>query len=339
MMSRNEEKTDEQLEIEEAMSLDGYFSEEPLDLKPNYPPLDESFDSAVLITNLPRVPKTKIEKLAKVVSRLYSKIGTLSVSDNFNGVFMPFDDASAKSCGFAIVLYTTAEEAKKAVEVTNEHPLDKNHTLSVSLYSDAMKLNDVPEEYEEMEPAPYVERPDTTSFLTDENQRDSFVIRQGIETVVNWSDGKHDPVVDYDGSREKNAGINWCDYYCQWSPKGSFLATLLPNKGVILWGGSGYEKMGRFPAQGVQFVVFSPQENYLLTSNENRHDPNAIKIFNVRTSKLLRTFPLFPNDYLSAEQQKALKHGNTEAVPPPPAFQWSNDDAYIARMGKDLISI
>ena len=40
---------------EESASLDGYFSDAPLDPKPQYPALRETFETAVVITNLPKV--------------------------------------------------------------------------------------------------------------------------------------------------------------------------------------------------------------------------------------------------------------------------------------------
>jgi len=40
---------------EESASLDGYFSDAPLKPKPSYPPLRETFETSVIITNLPKV--------------------------------------------------------------------------------------------------------------------------------------------------------------------------------------------------------------------------------------------------------------------------------------------
>ena len=71
--------------------------------------------------------------------------------------------------------------------------------------------------------------------------------------------------------------------------------------------------------------MFSPQEKYILTNNEDPSDPVAIKIYHVPTGTLMRTFPLYPD-------------GLPTDVPPPP-FLWSHDDKYLARMGKGLISI
>jgi translation initiation factor 3 subunit B len=76
---------------------------------------------------------------------------------------------------------------------------------------------------------------------------------------------------------------------------------------------------------GVRLITFSPQENYLLTNNEDPKDPAAIKVYHIPTGNLLRAFPLFPE-------------GVPTDVPPPP-FLWSHDDKYLARMGKDMVSI
>lgn len=314
-------------------SLDSYYSDASLNIEPNYPPLIDSFETVVIVTNIPKVPQAKIERLTKVLAKIMLRIGTLATSEEtgYNGLYMPYNEESGSTMGFAFAEFVTKEEAVKAVEVLADYKFDKNHVLHVTPYERAMALQDVAPEFTEPEPSPFVEKPNTSTWLEDANQRDQFVIREGKETVVYWHDARNDPVVDYDGSREKDAGTSWCEYYVSWSPKGSFLATLVPAKGVILWGGQNYEKIARFPSAGVQFVVFSPEENYILTSNNNKNDPFAIKVFNIQTGKLLRAFPLYPNDFLE-------NPADAQNVPPPP-FLWSFDDKYLARMGKDLISI
>ena len=47
--------TEEPTLEEEAAGLDGYFSDAPLDPRPEYPPLRETFETAVVLTNLPKV--------------------------------------------------------------------------------------------------------------------------------------------------------------------------------------------------------------------------------------------------------------------------------------------
>jgi len=322
------EKSVEDALAEEAAELDGYFSDTPLQPKPNYPELRATFETAVVITNLPKVPEAKLEKLTKVAMKLVTRIGTLAEDEatGFSGLVMPFDKEKGSTLGFCMVEYETPEQAKNAVEVLQDYKFDKNHSLTVTLYARAKKLQDIETtEFQEPKPAPFQEKPNAMEWLEDPNQRDEFVLRYGKETLVNWFDAKNDPVVDYDGSREKEAGVVWCESYCHWSPAGSYLATLVPARGVILWSGSNYEKSARFVAPGVKMVIFSPQENYILTNNEDINDPAAIKVYHIPTGKLMRAFPLFPD--------------NVRTDAPPPPFLWSHDDKYLARMGNGLISI
>lgn len=314
---------------DEAAELDGYFSDAPLNPQPNYPPLRDTFETSVVITNLPKVPESKIEKLLKVVMKYVSRIGTLvegPEGSDFNGLYMPFDKEKGTTLGFCLVEYETAEQAKNATEVLKDYKFDKNHSLSVTLYTRAQELQKLQTtSFQEPEPEPFQEKPNPCAWLEDANQRDQFVVRYGPETAVLWYDAKNDPVIDYDGEREKQAGVQWCEYFCQWSPAGSFLATLVPARGVILWCGSTYEKTGRFVAPGVKHVLFSPQETFLLTNNEDPNDPAAIQVYHIPTGKLMRAFPLYPD--------------NVSRDGPPPPFLWSHDDKYLARLGAGLISI
>ena len=262
----------------------------------------------------------------KAMVKLVKRVGPLVEHEDFTGVYMPMDAADEETVGFCMVEYATAEEAENAVKVLEGYKLDKNYTLAAVLYSRAKELGSVEtSEFKDPKPPPFVEKPNPMDWLEDPNQRDSFVIRHGRETIVNWFDGKNDPVADYDGSREKDAGVAWCEFYCHWSPAGSYLATLVRQRGVILWSGKTYEKFGRFAAPGVRVVLFSPQENYILISNQDPNDLGACKIFHIQTGELLRGFPLYP-DGISKED-------------PAPPFLWSHDDKYLARMGKDLIYI
>jgi translation initiation factor 3 subunit B len=312
---------------DESADLDGYFSDAELVPEPMYPKLHRSFETAIVITNLPKVPQEKLDRLTQVVTRLASKIGTLATSDTFSGVLMPFDAKTESTLGFCFVEYATMEEANNAVDVLQGYSFDKKHQLRVSAYSRAKQLETIDTEHAFVapEPAPFQEKPNACKWLEDPNQRDSFIVRYQNETNALWFDAKTDPMLDYDGAREKEAGVAWCEYYCHWSPAGSYLATLVPSKGVILWSGDTYEKTGRFVAPGVKMVLFSPQENYLLTNNQDPSDPAAIKIYHIPTGNLLRAFALYPDNM---EQDQA-----------PPPFLWSHDDKYLARMGMGLISI
>ena len=59
---------DDHLLADEAASLDGYFSDAPLEPQPKYPPIDNTYDRCVVITGLPKVPESKVDKLAKALA-------------------------------------------------------------------------------------------------------------------------------------------------------------------------------------------------------------------------------------------------------------------------------
>jgi translation initiation factor 3 subunit B len=340
--------------VDEAAELDGYFSDTPLQPQPDYPPLTQTFENAIIITNLPEVSSEKVDKLKKFVIKLVSRIGTLVPNDEFGEIYLPVG-ADGTTLGFCMVEYESSDVAKNAVDVLQNYTFDKNHALHTTLYARAQQLQTVSEEFQEPEPEPFQENANVCQWLEDPNQRDSFVVRYDKETVVSWWDAKNDPVVDYDGRREKESGVQWCDYYCHWSPKGSYLATLVPARGVILWSGPNYEKAGRFVAHGVKMVMFSSQENYLLTNNDDPKDPGAIIIYHIPTGKQLRKFPLFPEKvpmdrspppflwshgkWCSASISRLGEVFSVESLPGFARCFFLPDDNYLARMGNGLISI
>jgi hypothetical protein len=142
----------------------------------------------------------------------------------------------------AFVLSSTPlpEEANNAVDVFEGYSFDKKHQLGVCLYTRAKHLHlDKEHAFLAPEPAPFIEKPNACKLLEDPNQRDSFMAHYQNETNVLWFDAKSDPVLDYDGAPEKEAGVAWCEFYCQWSPAGSYLATLVPSKDLSFAYGTG----------------------------------------------------------------------------------------------------
>ncbi len=306
--------------------LSGYMSDTPLDPRPRYPPRKQNlFDATIVLRNLPKVPQAKLEKLIKVLTKLMNKVGPLSEV----GIHMPFDEAKGSSLGFAFVEFASPDNAERAIDVFQGYQMDKNHKFDVMTYASAQQLKDVPDEYEAPEPEPYKPPLDLNAWKYDEAFRDQYCIRHsGKVTEVMWYDGGQgngEPVVCYDGSREKEKGQTWCESYMSWSSKGSYMATMVHDKGVLLWGGKNFEKIRRCPAPGVSIVRFSPQEKFMLAIKFDPRDPAAIKVFDTETGKLLRAFPLRPDNF---DDDK-----------PEPVFSFSPDDAYLARMGKDLITI
>jgi len=127
-------------------------------------------------------------------------------------------------------------------------------------------------------------------------------------------------------AREIKVRSRWTDSYVKWSPMGSYLATFHP-RGIAVWGGQDFNQIAKFEHPGVQFIDFSPCENYMVTFSppNNRHaetatgpdgEPTAITIWETRTGVKKRSF-----------------HADMPHVWP--IFKWSHNDKFFARMSKD----
>lgn len=242
---------------------------------------------------------------------------------------------------FSLVQYETAEMATRAVLEGNNKKLDNMHTLLVNHYDDFDKYAKVSPEYVAPKKSDYESKVNLNSWLLDEQGRDMFVVRSGVETQVFHNDpfkkaADFGRELKYDGAREKAQDKHWTDLYVAWSPKGSYLLTF-HEPGCVVWGGENFEKLGRFPHAHVSMIDFSPNEKYLVTSNgidraaakpgaavssAASNEPECYQVFDVRSGKKLRGF----------DKEKGEGHAW-------PAFKWSADDKYLARKGLDAISI
>merc|ERR1719469_1139296 len=114
---------------EDEEDLEGYYSETDICVEPQYPIMMESFETTIVVTNLPKVPLSKLEKLKKVLTKLVGHIGPLAVSPDgsYSGLYMPHGESATH--GVCLVEYENGENAKKAVAALQNYKFDKNHRL------------------------------------------------------------------------------------------------------------------------------------------------------------------------------------------------------------------
>ncbi len=141
------------------------------------PPPPDTFGAVV--ANLPQVPPEKAEKLSTIIRKIYAQIGTIregedpclrstftmcmhspcthdltiSIPDTHaGGLYMPMDEKTQTTKGFAFIEFSSSQEAVAAREQTNGYPLDKKHTFVVSMFDDFEKYQKVPDQYQLPEP-------------------------------------------------------------------------------------------------------------------------------------------------------------------------------------------
>ena len=136
----------------------------------------------------------------------------------------------------------------------------------------------------------------------------------------------------------------WGELYLQWSPLGTYLASL-HRVGVALWSGPKLDgpigvNILRFTHPGARLVQFSPCEKYLVTWSEepledyeNSPNPalretfgpedkgNQYVVWDIKETRVLRTFPA-ENPVATGDEPPRMNW---------PAFKWSPDDLYVAR--------
>ena len=111
-------------------------------------------------------------------------------------------------------------------------------------------------------------------------------------------------------------------------------------QGVQLWGGPSWSRIKRFIHPGVNLIDFSPNENYLTTWSHRPiqlDDENPILsveeegknyiIWDIATTKPLRSFANLEQGPVMDEEGRPVKKKLQW-----PAFKWSADDKYVARM-------
>ncbi|CAA2985342.1 eukaryotic translation initiation factor 3 subunit B-like [Olea europaea subsp. europaea] len=301
------------------------------DLKEEDPlEFEAGFGNIIVVDNLPVVPKEKFEKLEGVIRKIYSQIGVIKE----DGLWMPVDPETQKTLGYCFIEYNTPQEAELAKEKTNGYKLDRSHIFAVNMFDDIEKFLKVPDEWAPPETKPYSPGENLQKWLTDEKARDQFVIRAGTDTEVLWNDARQSkPELVYKRSF-------WTESFVQWSPLGTYLATV-HRQGAQVWGGATtFDRLTRYAHPQVKLIDFSPGEKFFVTYSS--HEPSnprdthrvVINIFDVRTGKVMRDFKG------SADEFAIGGTGGVSGVSWP-VFKWSGgkEDKYFARIGKNVISV
>ncbi|CAI5968533.1 unnamed protein product [Closterium sp. NIES-64] len=290
---------------------------------------ETGFGNVIVVDNLPVVPPEKFEKLQTVAKKIFGQIGLIREG----GLWMPVNKETQKTNGYAFIEYATPQEAQAAREQMDGYKLDKAHVFKVSMFDDFEKYARVPDQYAPPPLKEYTPSENLQWFAADERGRDQFVIRFASETEVYWNDAraaKPDPVY---------RRTFWTESFVQWSPLGSYLATI-HRQGAAIWAGSSWQRIMRFAHPQVRLIDFSPGERFLVTYSS--HEPAnprdtqkvVLNVFDVRTGKSMREFKGAADDFATGGA------GGVAGVQWP-VFRWAGgrEDKYFAHMGKNCVSV
>lgn len=291
--------------------------------------MDKTFPTSLFIWGMPVVGKDKYDRLNGVIEKLLNKYGP-------NEKIMPLNEETEKTDGFVVVNYETQESCEKAMTTMNGMSLDKNHQFKVIRMDDFESITARPDEFHAERTLSNFCREDFRDWLLDKKFREQFLLRYQQETEIYWHDTlAGQPVLCYGGQREKMGKKIWCDWRVQWSPAGSYLATF-HKPGIALWAGPSeddelgcpaFKKVVRLLVDQVQYIEFSPNEDYLLTWNgthPSANDESAVRIFRVLTGE-------------------CMKKMRTPVMSPRggefPHFLWSHDSKYFAECSETSITV
>lgn len=293
--------------------------------------LEEGLDTFVVLDGIPVVPEDSKGKLVKFLLRKLNSVGKTSE----DAIFMPIGESGSTE-GFAFVEYATAEQASAAVKQLDGTALDKKHVMSVNKLTDIDRYGRegrINDEYEPPVIEPFKEKEHLRSWLADPECRDQFIMYRGDNVGVYWNEKEDPPKNEVDRQ-------HWTERFVTWSPMGTYLASMHV-KGVLLWGGPSWTRLKRFTHPGVDLVDFSPNENYLTTWS---HRPITVEegdtiltpeeegksyiVWDLTTGKPLRSFNNIepPGPSVDPDGNPIKKKLQW------PAFKWSADDKYVARM-------
>ncbi|EPS67275.1 hypothetical protein M569_07499 [Genlisea aurea] len=287
---------------------------------------EESSGNIIVVDNLPVVPREKFDKLEGVVRKIYSQIGVIKE----DGLWMPVDPETKKTLGYCFIEFSSPQEAELAKEKTHGYKLDRAHIFAVNIFNDFEKYMEVPEEWAPPVTKPYNPGENLQKWLMDEKARDQFVIRAGYDTEVFWNDArqlKPEPV---------HQQSNWTEGFVQWSPMGTYLATI-HKQGTVVWGGATtFKRLTRCAHPQVKLIDFSPGERYIVTYSS--HEPSnprdthrvVIIMFDARSGKTMRDFKGSADEFTGGVSGLSW-----------PIFKWGGgkEDKYFARIGKNALSV
>ncbi|CAD7944351.1 unnamed protein product [Amoebophrya sp. A25] len=251
------------------------------------------FPDTLMVCNLPRVSQEgeKGDEFAKLKKAINKKLGKTEEEPGFE-VEMWINKETGTTDGVAFLKFPNKNELEKARKRIDGFKMGKK--LAAIPMDDFDSLMELPGTFQQAQKksaaAPKLAfLNDCNSWLLDDKGREQLCLRYQQDTEIYWLDPLETLAPYYTGQREKASGRVWCDWKVSWSPHGSFLVTM-HKPGLALWGGDEMVQKRKLMHPGVQELMFSPSEQYLITWNGANPDEDkaAYRIWDVKTGAVLK---------------------------------------------------
>ena len=296
--------------------------------------VNEDYNNVLVLENLPIVDQAKEEKLLTVLRKnIFSPASAIPTQ-----AWMP-RGSDGMSKGHLFLEFETVAQAEQAYQAAHKYRLDKSHVIFAIRFGDfeRLALLDGEAEYKEPTVEPFQEREFLRGWLTDPLARDQFVCHAAQTVSVLWNGPYGSNSTELAHSRP-----NWTDSYVQWSPYGSYLATL-HGPGVMLWGGASWSRMGKFPHANVKLISFSTCETFLITwSPFERQSECNLLVWDIAASKLVRGWVVEESPKKQQSEDVSAKKSSSAEDDESPGKEWiwpllkfSHDDSYCVRIHDD----
>ncbi|KRY02007.1 Eukaryotic translation initiation factor 3 subunit B [Trichinella pseudospiralis] len=273
---------------------------------------DDGSHFVIVVDNIPKVGPDRLPKLKAIMGKIFSKFGKVVEE------YYPLSNNETK--GYCFVEFGSKTNAEEAAVVLNGYKLDKNHTFIVNLENEFEKYNNPEPNFQKPVARPYKDNGNLKSWLLNEECIDQFVMQSGFadfKAGTYWNTFPEPTLIC-----EKK---NWSEANVQWSPQGTYLATV-HSQGIALWGGKDFVRINRFCHPDVSHYDISPCEKYIITFSapkyENFDSSNSVIVWEIFSGDKKRSFPLTPN-----------------MIRPWPYYKWSYDGKFLATLKDETLCI
>jgi len=309
-----EEKPEMVEHLRQSLMKEAMVASDPL-LRPDAPKFNEDFSDYFVINNLPKCKEAKIPKLVTLIASTLAK-KNLTIAEE--KVSIPINPETQETDGVAFVEMNNEENARIGAAIFDGFKLTKNNIFATCLLPEYEKIMQTSEEFELPQAAADLE--DLRAPIFDV-KRDQYLYKSGKDLIVNYFDAgvASNKLADENIIKLENCS----DKISQWSPKGTYLIVIKPDK-VLFLGGKSMTPIITLSQSKVRYVSMSPCERYVLTYSPM--GDVAFTVWEFQLVEVIREFEIaddedeetyrwsFDGDYLAKKFRTETKKEGSDEV-------------------------